>query len=144
MDRILLLMPYFMDYDQILYNELKRKYQVSLLNSDKFDRYVIENYRDHSITHKVIRKFSKRIEMYDKEIAQQKYDRMIMKKISNQKNAYQVVMCINGGYTSEWLLNRIRKLNPSARFIYYAWDDIDNLFSSCHIHLFDHIYSYNI
>ena len=38
MDRLLLLMPRFMDYEKSLKENLNRKYEVCWLDSDEFDR----------------------------------------------------------------------------------------------------------
>ena len=38
----------------------------------------------------------------------------------------------------------LKELNPRARFIYYAWDDVKNLIKQTHISFFDEIFAYNI
>ena len=65
-------------------------------------------------------------------------------KICLEKNYFSVVFCINGPYLSDEFYKKVRMLNPNARYIYYAWDDVSNLIKKNHIRYFDEVYSYNI
>lgn len=44
MDRLLLLMPRFMDYEKSLKENLNRKYEVCWLDSDEFDREILDKF----------------------------------------------------------------------------------------------------
>ena len=51
MDRLLLLMPRFMDYEKSLKENLNRKYEVCWLDSDEFDREILDKfYKCNKIT----------------------------------------------------------------------------------------------
>lgn len=67
-----------------------------------------------------------------------------LNKIILEKDYFSVVFCINGPYLSDEFYKKVRMLNPNARYIYYAWDDVSNLIKKNHIRYFDEIYSYNI
>ena len=42
MNKLLLIMPFFMDYQNILKNEMERYYEVTLINSDQLDKEILE------------------------------------------------------------------------------------------------------
>ena len=133
-----------MEYDNVLFNELQKTYNVTLINYDFFAMDILREYSNKNIIHKFFRKLNNKIKCKDKEHIECQYDKKFLQQISNEKNYYQIVFCINGAYTSKWFIHYIKELNPNATMIYYAWDDISKLFSINHIELFDKIYSYNI
>ena len=144
MPKILLLVPFFMGYEKTLYKELSKRFDVILVNCDAFDNEILSEYRKCGKIHWAFRHFCKWLENKEKEAVMERYDDELMKKIDNICNCYDIVICINGGYISKRFYRIIRTKNPQALFIYYAWDDKKNLFSSSHIDLFDKVYSYNI
>lgn len=44
MDRLLLLMPRFMDYEKSLKEYLNRKYEICWLDSDEFDQEILDKF----------------------------------------------------------------------------------------------------
>ena len=45
MEKLLLLMPSFMGYEKSLQNQLGKKYEVTLLNCDQYDKAILEEYK---------------------------------------------------------------------------------------------------
>lgn len=144
MKKLLLMMPFFMGYEKSLSQALCKQYDITLINSDEYDNNVLFDYRKCSKAHWLLRHLSKHLEKYEKERTQSKYDELILRQINRENDYYDVIFCINGGYVSEALFFEIREKNPKAKYVYYAWDDVGNLFSADHIGLFDHIFSFNM
>ena len=144
MKRLLMIMPFFMGYEDILVKELQKKYYVTLINSDNYDRAILSDFCDCKKTRWVIRKLSKKIRNKDLEHSQRLYLEKSMQQINLQENYYHIIFCINGAYLSDEFYEKICKKNPNAKSIYYAWDDAENLIKMSHIRYFNNIYSYNI
>ncbi len=137
-------MPFFMGYQKQLKNELQKKYDVTLINSDQYDKEIIERYLNCNKIGWGLRHISRLLLERDQENAMQPFFSQIISMVSCEKNYYQIVLCINGAYIPNMFYSLLRKKNPNARFIYYAWDDIHNLLKYSHIRLFEEKYSYNI
>lgn len=144
MDRLLLLMPRFMDYGKSLKENLNRKYEVCWLDSDEFDREILDKFYKCNKIRWGIRHLFRKYFNYDLEKAEAFFLENELGKICLEKNYFSVVFCINGPYLSDEFYKKVRMLNPNARYIYYAWDDVSNLIKKNHIRYFDEVYSYNI
>ena len=144
MDRLLLLMPRFMDYEKSLKENLNRKYEVCWLDSDEFDREILDKFYKCNKIRWGIRHLFRKCFNYDLEKAEAFFLENELGKICLEKNYFSVVFCINGPYLSDEFYKKVRMLNPNARYIYYAWDDVSNLIKKNHIRYFDEVYSYNI
>lgn len=144
MDRLLLLMPRFMDYEKSLKENLNRKYEVCWLDSDEFDREILDKFYKCNKIRWEIRHLFRKCFNHDLEKAEGFFLENELNKIILEKNYFSVVFCINGSYLSDEFYKKVRMLNPNARYIYYAWDDVSNLIKKNHIRYFDEIYSYNI
>lgn len=144
MDRLLLLMPRFMDYEKSLKENLNRKYEVCWLDSDEFDREILDKFYKCNKIRWGIRHLFRKCFNYDLEKAEAFFLENELGKICLEKNYFSVVFCINGHYLSDEFYKKVRMLNPNARYIYYAWDDVSNLIKKNHIRYFDEVYSYNI
>ena len=140
-------MPFFRDYEQCLKKVLDRKYNVLLINSDQFNRSIVENY--HTIRRKMrivraIPVLRPGIDLWNRRMACDSYNNTFMSMISSDKNAYQGIVCINCECVGDGLLRTLRKKNPAATMVYYAWDDSKNLFHIPELSCFDRVLSYNI
>lgn len=144
MDRLLLLMPRFMDYEKSLKENLNRKYEVCWLDSDEFDREILDKFYKCNKIRWGIRHLFRKCFNYDLEKAEAFFLENELGKICLEKNYFSVVFCINGPYLSDEFYKKVRMLNPNARYIYYAWDDVSILIKKNHIRYFDEVYSYNI
>lgn len=54
MKNLLLIMPSFMEYDNVLFNELQKTYNVTLINSDFFAMDILREYSNKNIIHKFL------------------------------------------------------------------------------------------
>lgn len=144
MEKLLLIMPFFMGYEASIRRILQKKYKVTLVNSEQFDSEILEKYLKCSKFHWGIRHLVRIIREMDQEKAMHSYGDCILKQIDLYQDAYNVILCINGAFLPNSFYRTIKKNNHEARFIYYAWDDLKNLFKTSHISLFDERYAYNI
>ena len=144
MDRLLLLMPRFMDYEKSIKENFNKKYEVCWLDSDEFDREILDKFYKCNKIRWGIRHLFRKYFNYDLEKAEAFFLENELGKICLEKNYFSVVFCINGPYLSDEFYKKVRMLNPNARYIYYAWDDVSNLIKKNHIRYFDEVYSYNI
>lgn len=144
MKKLLLLMPAFMGYEKSLQNQLEKKYDVTWINCDQYDKQILEEYKKCSKCRWILRKICSKFKEYDQEKAEVKFLSQTLEKVRKEKNYYSVVFCINGSFLSDEFYQVLKELNPRARFIYYAWDDVKNLIKQTHISFFDEIFAYNI
>lgn len=144
MDDLLLLMPKFMNYEQCIIGALQKEYRVTWINCDEHDTAILSDYKNCSKFHWGIRHLSKTIKERDQENAEKKYLKNALNQLDLTVNKYTVVFSINGSFLSDTFYKMLKELNPKARYIYYAWDDIKNLIKQSHIKFFDEKYSYNI
>lgn len=142
--RLLLIMPFFMDYQESLKETLQNDYIVELINSDQFDSGVIKTYFKCTKLRWKFRHLFGKVLTYDAEKAEIPYYDAFLAQTKPVKDYYQVIFCINGAYVPDAFYALLRKNNPHARFIYYAWDDIANLLKRSHLKYFDERYAYNI
>ena len=56
-----------MEYDNVLFNELQKTYNVTLINSDFFAMDILREYSNKNIIHKFFRKLNNKIKCKDKE-----------------------------------------------------------------------------
>ena len=143
-ERLLLLMPSFMGYEKSLKDQLEKKYDVTLLNCDQYDKAILEEYKKCSKFWWMLRNLFSAIKERDQERAEARYLMQTLEKINTTKNYYSVVFCINGSFLSDKFYQVVKENNPQARFIYYAWDDVKNLIKQSHIKFFNEKFSYNI
>ena len=133
-----------MGYEKSLQNQLGKKYEVTLLNCDQYDKAILEEYKKCSKLRWMVRNLFSVIKEHDQERAEAKYLMQTLKKINSAKNYYSVVFCINGSFLSDKFYQVVKERNPQARFIYYAWDDVKNLIKQSHIKFFNEKFAYNI
>ena len=141
---LLLIMPFFMGYHNMLNTVLQLKYNVTLVNSELYDQDVLKTYYNCHTIRWGFRKCFPFIKKKEQENATKAFVDDFLMHIQKQKDYYQVVLCVNGAYISSKVYETIKRNNPKARYIYYAWDDLKNLFKTFHIKFFDEKYSYNI
>ncbi|MDM0906259.1 hypothetical protein QTI73_11165 [Clostridium perfringens] len=111
--KLLLIMPNFFDYPEVITKELENMgYDV-----DCFDDRPSTN----SIIKAIIRVKKDLINLYIR-----KYFNSIMKIIKNKR--YDFVLLISGQSLSfnEKMISEIKKTQSSARFVLYQWDSLDN------------------
>ena len=147
MDNVLLLMPFFRDYEKCLKKALDRKYHVTLINCDEYNRCIVEKYLLFRRKMRHIRSISAlrpRIDLWNKRMACDSFNHSFFHEIDPEKNAYQTILCINCQCVGDGLIRSIRRNNPKAKMIYYLWDDIWNLFRLPRTSCFDQVFSYNI
>lgn len=144
MQRILLLMPFFMGYQETIKNALSTKYNVDMVNSDQYDKIILNQYNDCSRIRWALRHTIKCIDLCDMEAAQETTYTTMLNQVDRVFNAYNIVFCINGSYIPNRFYDFIKNKNPNARFVYYAWDDLAKLKKVSHIQFFNELYSYNI
>ena len=143
-NRLLLIMPFFMDYQESLKKTLQNDYIVELINSDQFDSCVINTYFKCSKIRWKLRHLFEKVLIHDAENAEISYYDDFLAQIKLERDYYQVIFCINGAYVPDTFYALLRNNNPHARFIYYAWDDIGNLLKQSHLKYFNERYVYNI
>lgn len=141
---LLLLVPFFMDYQSKLVNELRKKYDVTLVNSDQYNSKALNAFKKCSKVRWAKRHLLKSVWNADREVILEKFDDEILERIHLKQDYYCVIFCINGAFISNRMYEYLKKNNPNAHFIFYAWDDMSNLFKDTHVKYFDKRYTYNI
>lgn len=144
MENLLLIMPFFMGYQNMLQRTLQLRYNVTIVDSEKYDLQVLEKYRTCSTVRWGMRKLFYWIKEKDQKNATEFSMKDVLYKTNEINDYYKVVLCINGAYVPNKVYEIIKANNPRARYIYYTWDDLNNLFKTSHIKFFDEKYSYNI
>ncbi len=129
--KLLLIMPRFFDYPEIIIEELNNM------------GYEVDFFDDRPGTSGIV----KAIIRVKKDILKkyiQKYFNSIMEKISKKK--YDIVFLISGQSLSfsEEMIKSIRNCQLHARFILYQWDSLENFPYIKHFHkYFDKCYSFD-
>ncbi len=147
MDNILLLMPFFRDYEQCLKKALDRKYNVQQVNCEQYNRSVVGHYnmiRRKLRYFRAIPGLRPKIDQWNRKRACNSFNDIFLSMVSEKKNAYQAVLCINCQCVGDGFFWNVRRNNPAAKFIYYLWDDTRNLFHLPDTSCFDRVLSYNI
>lgn len=144
MSKLLLIMPSFMDYQSIIKNEIEKFYEVTLIDSDRFDEEILNNFYACGKIRWGFRHAIKSFMIYEKEKVLNNFLNDFIKLVSKETNYYKIILCINGAYIPDLFYKFLREQNSNARFIYYSWDDIHNLFKKKHIRYFHERYMYNI
>lgn len=144
MERLLLLMPKFMGYEKTLKENLQKKYDVTWVDCDQFDKEVLSYYKKCGKLRWGVRNISSKFREYDQEKAESLFLQQELNQVSLKKDYYSVIFCINGSFLADAFYYTIKTQNPNAKFIYYAWDDVKNLVKQSHIKYFDKVYAYNI
>ena len=147
MDNMLLLMPFFRDYEKCLKEALSHKYNVTLVNCDQYSRKTVEEYLTIRRRMRYIRAIpglKPGIDAWNKRMACNSFNDSFLSEIVTEKNTYQAVLCINCQCIGDGFLRTVRNCNPMAKMIYYLWDDIWNLFQLPNTSFFDRVLSYNI
>lgn len=80
-----------MGYEKSLQNQLGKKYEVTLLNCDQYDKAILEEYKKCSKLRWMVRNLFSVIKEHDQERAEAKYLMQTLKKINSAKNYYSVV-----------------------------------------------------
>ena len=83
-----------MGYEKSLQNQLGKKYEVTLLNCDQYDKAILEEYKKCSKLRWMVRNLFSVIKEHDQERAEAKYLMQTLKKINSAKNYYSVVNSI--------------------------------------------------
>lgn len=142
--RILLIMPFFMGYEKRLETILKNTYSVTLLDSEQFSTEIRKRYCSSSKLRWGVRKLSRSFRESDQEKAENIVLAQALRLIDRSRNAYDIILGINGAYLPNKFYLELKEGNPNARVLFYAWDDLSNLFKTSHITFFEEQYSYNI
>ena len=77
-----------MGYEKSLQDQLEKKYEVTLLNCDKYDKVILEEYKKCSKFRWMLRKLFSLIKEHDQERAEAKYLMQTLEKINTTKNYY--------------------------------------------------------
>ena len=147
MENLLLIMPFFMGYEECLKKALEKKYHVTVINSEQYNERVLDwYYRLQKLTKHFykIERLSPIIDAQIKAMACSINNHAFLSQVSDEKNYYQIILCINGQCVGESVIRRLKERNSDAKFIYYLWDDLKNLFHLLSTSFFDIIASYNI
>ncbi|MGL4954913.1 MAG: hypothetical protein ACRC4Y_05495, partial [Cetobacterium sp.] len=118
MKKILMLAPFFFDYEKRIKKELENQgYSVSLYN----------DYTTYVERFNFIEKFSMKILRQKKQIKNQR-KREYFKKILEKENGnqYDIIFIIKGSMIPEYFLKNLKDTNKNAKWIAYQWDDISN------------------
>ncbi|WP_414052812.1 hypothetical protein [Macrococcus animalis] len=127
---VVLIMPYFFDYHNEIFNELDNNFNNVLLFNER---------PDNSIKTKILLKLRKNI--LAKKIDD--YYHSILKKLNNYSIDY--VLIIKGETTPKWFLQQLKKNNPSIKTILYLWDSIEYIPNYFVIkNEIDYLYSFDI
>lgn len=144
MNKLLLIIPFFMEYQSILKSEIEKFYEVTLVNSDQFDKEIIKCFYDVGKIRRKVRHVIRPLTTLEKEKVMENFLYNFITSISKETNYYKIILCINGAYVPNLFYKFLKKQNPNARFIYYSWDDVHNLFKKNHIRYFNEKFMYNI
>ncbi|WP_099809639.1 hypothetical protein [Streptococcus suis] len=142
MKKALLICPHFMGYDEILVEELRKKYSVAYLDSDLFLKNARDEYNNLPIIVKLFFKIFKSFRNFYRELL---LNRALESNVPNFiNNEFDIILSINGDGLSEDFYKVLFSRNKSAKKILYVWDDFDWLFKSSHIKYFDQVSTYNL
>lgn len=131
-----------MGYDEILVEELNKKYNVTYLDSDLFLKKVRDEYNSLPIFVKLFFKIFYRFRNIYREFL---LKRAIESNTSNFINhEFDIILTINGDGLSDDFYKVLFSRNKSSKKILYVWDDFDWLFKSSHIKYFDRVSTYNL
>jgi hypothetical protein len=136
-------MPYFMEYEYALSQELRKKYDVDVVNNEIQWPHMNEYLRSNLIKRSICRLSNKLKKSY-KQKAKQLFIHEMAENVDHNRDAYELIICINGHFLTDSFINDLKSRNPKAKIILYLWDDINNLFDVPNIRLFDIKYSFNI
>lgn len=141
--RYLVLMPFFMGYENSILNELSKKYTVTLYNNEK-DLYEIDKFIQDRFFLRIFRmlllwlnKLDILYEYVEKKLADKNINILINKK-------YDEILCINGHLLADRVYFELKKNNPDVKMILYLWDDVKILRKNTHFKYFDKIFSFNM
>lgn len=131
MKKLLLIMPKFFDYPEVISEELKNMgYEVDFFDDRPSTKGIVKA---------IIRVNKNLINGYI-----EKYFEGIMERIRDKK--YDVVFLISGQSLSfsKSMLIELKTAQPDAKYILYQWDSIKNFPYICEMHdLFDTIFSFD-
>lgn len=135
--KILMLAPFFFDYEKRIKEELEnRDYSITLYNdySTIKEQFTFID----KIKMKVLRK--KKI---IKNLRKEEYFKNILRK--EAKNKYDIIFIIKGSSIPKFFFEEIKKLNIEAEWISYQWDDMENCKEFLEFKgYFNKIYSYSL
>lgn len=118
MKKVLMIAPFFFEYEIRIKQELEKKGYVVKLYDDKSNL---------SLKGKIFTKIFNQDKLKLNEILKRnnnKHFENILKNESNEK--YDIIFIINGQYTPNWFYEKLKKINNNSEWIYYIWDDIEN------------------
>nr|AGB58276.1 putative glycosyltransferase [Streptococcus suis] len=134
--------PHFMGYDEILVEELKKRYSVTFLDSDLFLKKARDEYNNLPIIIKFIFKIIKPFRNYYREsLLDNALESNFPILIDNE---FDLILSINGDGLSDDFYKILFSRNKSSKKFLYIWDDFDWLFKSSHIKYFDRVSTYNL
>lgn len=142
MDRLLLIMPFFMGYHEILRDYLSARYEVTLVDGDQYIAEIRRRYDQHKILRHIGYHVQYVEDAFKEWLTRDRSSSLIDKTVLEQD--YRYIVVINGHGISEASYRALRRNNSQAKFILFLWDDTKNLFKQSHIKHFDAVYSYNI
>lgn len=141
--KALLLMPFFMGYENDLMYALEEYYDVDMVNNEKYCT-CINSFLSSSRIKRIIRRKCKRYDFAQKEKVMNLYGNKLSEDVNSNENAYDLIFCINGHYISNDFWDYLKAKNKDALMVVYLWDDIDNLFQTGFVDKFDLRYSFNL
>ncbi len=131
-----------MGYDEILVEELKKRYSVTFLDSDLFLKKARDEYNNLPIIIKFIFKIIKPFRNYYREsLLDNALESNFPILIDNE---FDLILSINGDGLSDDFYKILFSRNKSSKKFLYIWDDFDWLFKSSHIKYFDRVSTYNL
>lgn len=139
--KILLLMPNFFDYPQLIMAELRKNYIVDVVYNECKEYGYFWN---KSFCRKVIRKGFFFIEKMDIRRAERIVYDFYYSVTRNIQTSYDYVVCIKGDFFPDAIYESFRKRFKNAKFILYQWDDVSLLQKKSHFKYFDKLFFYNV
>lgn len=136
--KILVLMPFFMGYNNCIEEYLKKEHDVTVLNNEIFLPDINAKYNQIRG-----RRYLQRIPGWYP-LVREKLQKSCAVSFNQYVNGkWDLILNINGHYLPDSFYRRLREANPQARMILYLWDDVSNIKKYSHFKLFDLGFSFN-
>ena len=142
-EKLLLICPHFMGYDEKIILCLSENYKVEFVDSESFLAKIRSDYKKKSKIKRAFLKTFKGFRSICRENMLKSVDYRYYELFSDIKN-YDIIFVINGDAMSDNVYYFLKNQNKSAKFVIYIWDDFKGLFQSNKLKHFDEVLSYNI
>lgn len=139
----LILMPFFMGYNESLKNALIDRYNIEFVNNEEHWTHMHEKLST-SFLARGLRRLIPGFKKYELKRSANSYLNFYLNKIDQKQDAYDFILCINGHLLPDKLYSILKKNNPNANMFIYLWDDASNLFRIDHLKFFNFKYSFNL